>query len=240
MKKLFLALFLIPALLSAKDIRIMAGFKTTNILWNNPGKELMGPQVEEGEDFVRGGSFDVAQPGLELRADVKIDDKMRIPFSIDINFFSAKELIPINEFIIGRLMHEMNFIGFSTGLHYDIKKFRLLDTRIYGGLEVRTSILNNIKYKNFIIFKELPELNEYNNLPTKETAVRLGPVAKLGVDAKFNQYMNFNISFAYSIVNLIGRDDSRGELFTVEKQFENGESLVHTFQLSLMLQYNIK
>jgi hypothetical protein len=240
MKKIILFLLFINTLIFAGDFSIMSGFKNTNILWDNPGKELMGPKTEPGEDFIRGGSFDVSQPGIDFRIDYYLNEDFTIPLGFDYTFFSAKELIPLNNYIYGRLIHKLHFSGLYTGLYYNIKKYNILDTRIYGGIEIRGSFINNIKYQNYLIFKEIPDLNEYNNLPVKDNAFRLGTTAKLGVDANFNEYFNMNFSFSYTLVNLLNSDDGRGELFTVEKQFETQESLVHMFHISLMLQYNLK
>lgn len=240
MKKLILFIAFTPLFIFANDLNLMIGFKNTNILWENPGKKLMGPQVDEGEDFIRGGSFDVSQPGIAFRADYHVNKDFVIPVGVDYTFFSAKELIPINEFIYGRLEHHIDFIGVYSGLYYNIKRYGFMGARLYGGLEIRGSYLSNIKYENYLIFKQLPELNEHNQLPSKDNAFRLGTTAKIGVDSQLNKYVNFNINLSYSIINLIGTNDTRGELFTPQTQFETGESLVHMFHITLMLQYDIE
>ncbi len=231
---------LIPVFSYAGNISIMAGYKNTNILWDNLGKDLIAPQTEEGEDFIRGGSFDVAQPGIEFRMEYYLNDRFTIPFGLDYTFFTSKELVPLNNFIYFKYDHKIKYTGIYTGLYYTIKKYKILDTRIYGGIDARASFINNIEFKQYMVFREIPELNDTRDLNTKSNAFRFGGTAKLGVDANFNEYLNMHFDFAYSIINLIGAEDDRGELFSVDKDFQNQESLVHMFHISLMLQYNFK
>lgn len=241
MKRLAILILLIfPAIVSAGDFSIMAGYRNTNILWDNLGKDLIAPQTEEGEDFVRGGSFDVAQPGIEVRLEYYLNDRFTIPLGFDYSFFSAKELVPLNNYIYFKYDHLIKFTGIYTGLYYTIKKYDILNTRIYGGIDARASFINNIEFKQYMVFREIPELNDTRSLNTKSDAFRFGGTAKIGVDATFNEYLNMHFDFAYSIINLIGADDERGELFSVDKDFQNEESLVHMFHISLMLQYNFK
>jgi len=221
--------------------RLAAGLFTTQIIGNNPAKLPM-IATSDTDEAVTGGSFPDAQPGIELRLTFPIDDKdnLRIPFNIDYSFFRGKERINYNRNIIDYFSHTLNVLGINTGLHYVFLYVPFARAKVYTGLEVRMSFVHNIDvewfrdYVNNDVFKD-----ELYKIPPKENAFRLGGTFKLGVDGRLKDNLFINTGFGIGITNLIGKNDTRGELFTPITLQETGESNVINFHVFILIQYNL-
>jgi hypothetical protein len=216
------------------------GIITTQILGDNPAK-LPIISTSDSTDAVTGGSFPMLQPGIELRFTFPLDDNnnFRIPLSFDYTFFRGKERMNYNRKIVDYFSHTLNVLGINTGFHYAFLSIPVVRAKIYTGLEVRLSYIHNIDVEWYRDYLEAIFPDETYKYKTKPSVVRLGGAYKLGIEGRLNRKVYINTGASLMFTNLIGKDDSRGELFTPITMFEKKESLVYNFQLFILIQYNL-
>ena len=223
-----------------KHTSIAVGLSTTQILGNNPGKLSIQPSPTV-EPFVFGGGFLGAQPGLELRVTVPIDEEMRwrIPFGIDYQFYSAKERIPVGPYIEDHWVHDFKAITPYIGLSYVMQDLNFIKSKTYVSLEFRAASISNIVStweENYAFF---PDLDTLIVNRTKPNATRIGALIRAGVEGKLFDPIKLNASVGLSLMNIMGRDDERRELLTPFKIFETKESLVWNLNFSFLFQYEL-
>jgi hypothetical protein len=217
--------------------KIATGLTTTSIMGDNPAKLPMIPMTDE-EDAVTGGALKHAQPGIELRFTFPVDmtETMSIPLSLDYTFFTGRERINTSQFIVDIWTHSLNIFSISTGLHYVFYKMDFANAKMYGGLEARLSFIHNIDTRAERDYLENLLPDETWIVPPKESATRFGGNLRLGVEGKLHKSLYVNTGAAFSVVNLIGKDDSRGELLTPIKFLEVKESTLSSFHVFILLQ----
>ena len=74
----------------------------------------------------------------------------------------------------------------------------------------------------------------------QETATRLGMGLRIGVDGEVFAPWYVNISAGYNAFNLLGRNDSRGELFTPSNLSEKVESIIGAIATTILIQYKLR
>ncbi|MFP4527420.1 MAG: hypothetical protein ACLFQX_02645 [Candidatus Kapaibacterium sp.] len=196
-------------------------------------------QRDTTKEQITGGSFNGSQPGIGLQFLFVLDkeENFRIPLGFDYNFFRAAERIPISAFYEARLKHRVDVAGINLGLHYAFLKFPLAQAKIYGGIEARATYVFNGEFQKIQNYKLDDLMDEDVTIPTKPDVWRFGGQARLGIEGEIFDPVYINTSVAFGVINLIGRDDQRGELFTILSQYENEESLVSVINFSFLIQY---
>ncbi|PKL85462.1 MAG: hypothetical protein CVV22_07835 [Ignavibacteriae bacterium HGW-Ignavibacteriae-1] len=222
------------------DIKVALGLTTTSILGDNPAKLPMVPMTDE-EDAMTGGAMRHAQPGIEFRVTMPIDEKQiyYVPFSFEYAFFTGRERINRSQFIVDIWTHSFDLVSLSSGLYVNFYKMDFANAQIYGGLEGRLSFIRKIDTRASRDFLENIQPDEIWIVPPKEKASRIGGTFRLGVEGKLIEILHVNAGFAVSAINLIGKDNERGELFTPIKDLETQESTVTTLQVFILLQLNL-
>lgn len=210
-----------------------AGLKTAQILGVHQAKDPLREQ---------GGGYRLMQSGLELKSTYYIDDdnKFRIPLTLDYIFFRSIETISYRS-ETDRYTHDVNILSLSTGLNYSFAYFYTANAWVYAGLEFTGNYFHNVSYDYLIqsnideteIFRISEELRTPNN-----EIWRFGTLAKLGFEAELEKRLMINFSLNLHLVNLLGRDDSTGELFVVSS-LDDTESYLTFLNISLLLQYRI-
>lgn len=243
--KLIIILFLFGSIASYSQMethyRIGAGIITTQILGDNPAK-LSIINYSSKDDQVTGGSFPDAQPGVQLQFLFPIDEdaKFRIPVSLSYSFFRGKERVNYNRNIVDYYSHTLNIMGVNSGFQYAFLPVQFAHANMYAGLEISLNYINNIDiewyrdYLNNNVFKD-----EIYKTPPKEDALRIGGLFKLGVEGRLRKNFYINAGGAIGIMNIIGKNDNRGELLTPITMFETIESNVYTLQVYILVQYNL-
>lgn len=261
MYRYILALILLASVFEAKayfleGIIIGGGITTSKILGDNPATKPILPTDSTAEQ-ISGGSFNAIAPGFEVKALVPIDEKKlhNIPIGIILTNYSSGERIPISAYTVINLWHSVTNLAFYTGYEYsylNLKDFidlhsnperpasidRIPDVFFFVGADVRANLFLNGKYtfkEKYILF---PENNEQVVKSTKPDAFRLGAYFRTGVRGKLADKLSVNIAASAGVVNLVGKDDERGELLTPFTLFESKEGTLYTFNLSILLQYS--
>jgi hypothetical protein len=246
-KYLFIILFIIisySAFSQLGDIRLAAGISTIQILGNNIGTK---PFVyETGGNTIYGGSYDQAQPGIRLEATMPINqaETFEIPFGLEYNFFMGRERTPFGARSDIKMRHDNDVLTFSLGLNYSFYKFNPLDAeaKFYAGLDTRTTFILQGTYSQ-IGTSEIPDPSLSFSFKTKPTTIRFGGNLNVGINGKLMDPLYVDIKAGLGIMNLVGRNDYMGELFTLGRKnityVETKESMVYTFNVAMMLQIKL-
>lgn len=221
-----------------KDFNISFGVVTTSILGDNRAKLPM-VATDDSENAYTGGSFDYSQPGFSLKANIRDDEnKIRYGIGVDYLLFSGRERINITGGrIVHYLMHDVNILSFGADFNYVLLELDFANAKIYTGIEAKMYYLHNISAQ---VKEDWLEIDEMDNLIThtpKPNAFRFGGSVKAGIEGRLRKKLYVNTGLAVGLINLLGRDDERGELLTPLRLFEDKESYVPTLQVFISLQY---
>lgn len=221
-----------------KDVSVAFGLSTTQILSDNPAAKSIQPSSDR-EPIVFGGGFIGAQPGAELRLTFPLDEdaRWRIPVGVDLQFFTAKERVPIGRNIEDRRYHSFEIFTPYIGISYVMQDLKFLKAKTYTSIEFRAAMLSNIISRLEEDYFYLDQFDTTIVYPTKGNATRLGGIAKLGVEAMLFEPLQLNASIGVSLINAFLRDDKRRELLTPFKIFETQERYVWNLNFSLLFQY---
>ncbi|MCL5991692.1 MAG: hypothetical protein M1419_06270 [Bacteroidetes bacterium] len=227
----------------SKGFSLGWGMKTTELIGSNPAsKPFSEPDPNKPPLF--GGGFDGPQPGMELLFEFPVgeNNNFTIPLGIDYTFFQGLQRIPLTYFVLQDLDNRIDISSISLGLNYAIKKYDIANAKFYVGLEAKTSFVGKNVFTIVTNYRNLDSI-EILESSLKESCVRLGGSLKLGLEGEIAQNWYVNIHGTLGILNLVGRNDSRGELLTPYRKtsfsFENQESLVFTIQYSFLIQYRL-
>ncbi len=217
---------------------IGAGFSTVSILGDNPAK-LPIIQNDTNKKFIYGGSFDAVQSGFATRLTLYKGDRIRIPVDLDLTIYSSGERYPISGLLTVYYWHEVHNLSIGTGLHYVLTYLDWAEADIYSGIDLRGNIITK---------SELTYRDHWRNSPNRDTsyivdrksgAFRFGSYARLGIDGKLKNKLRIDASVALGLLNIIPRDNKRGELLTPLKIFENKEQIVPVLNFVLLLKYSL-
>jgi hypothetical protein len=221
--------------------KISAGVVTTSILGDNRAKLPMVATNDENDAYT-GGSFAFTQPGLTLRANFSDEetDRLRFGLGLDYLFFSGRERLNISGGrIVQYLRHDVNIMGFGGDLNYVLAELGFANAKIYSGIEAKMYYLHGISSE---VREDWLEIDDRDNTIThtpKSNAFRFGGSIKAGIEGRLRKKLFVNAGIGFGFINLLGRDDTRGELLTPLKLFEDTESLVSTMQVYILIQYNL-
>lgn len=218
------------------------GFTTTKILGNNPAINTISPiNVVDPP----GGSFNGAMPGIEVKGQYKLDEigDWRLVGGINYNFYSARERIP-RDISTFRLMNSVNILSPLVGINYTLMRFPTAMSFVYVGVEARYNYIHAISLIRQEEITTTGEIEEFE-FTGKEAAGRIGGLVKIGLEGELYENYMINVSWGIDALNLLGADDSRGQLLTpfAPERFnsslgvEQEEELTYNFYFSIMIQY---
>jgi hypothetical protein len=217
---------------------IALGLSTSWILGENPNSTPIFNRDSIAK-YYYGGGFSGSQPGIMLKCTYSLDEDSRfvIPFGVDYTMFSTGERVPLPDNIIAWFTNKVNVTAIFAGLDYFFWKIPFNDVRTYLGAEIRTSIIPPGEYT-----QEFQDRNVDTSLTikvkTKSQAIRWGGDIKLGVEGELFHPLYLNTSIGLGAINILGRDNNHGELFTPKKSLDNGtETLTYNLYFTLLLQY---
>lgn len=191
------------------------GLSTQSFLFDHPGANTMF--FDNTEDFIEGGSFDGSQTGIDFRITYIIPnyEKFYLSSGLDYTFLSSKEQYTVSNSSVTNYAHRLNLLSPYIGGYYRLARIPLANTNIYIGPEIRFNYIHNGRFKY-----ELQNIRDRNKTVliddyVKDDAFRVGALLRLGAEGELNEEVGANISVGLHWVNMIGSDDSYGELFTI-------------------------
>lgn len=235
-----------PRLASAQILslrEIGAGVSTAWINGANPAREPVTPEVllnvSDSTVVLPGGSFDGQQAGIGVRMRFSLGDSSQFGLMLgaDYLFYRGNWRIPVKT---GSVIqeHAVDMPTVILGLEYSVVNFSKL-ARLYTAVEARGAYLHSSFY-NWQFKRENGEIiQERGHTDAKPSAFRLGAALRLGVAGEFREGWIVDTSIGYGAVNLMGKDDVRGELLTTSNDFETKESTLGNILFSLMIMYRI-
>ncbi|MDT3739743.1 MAG: hypothetical protein RO257_09600 [Candidatus Kapabacteria bacterium] len=215
------------------------GLISTGIVGDNRAKLPMATTSTD-EDAFTGGSFKYTQPGIQARLTFPINnyEDFRFISTFEYTFFVGRERFGYDNVTV-LFSNKLNLMSFGFGLEYVWANLDFANAKLYTGVDVKANYIYKIYSDRYIKYLDNyiePDLLIYD---AKEDALRFGGNIKLGVEGRLRQNFHVNTGFSLGLVNLIGRDDSRGELMTPSTDFENHESFLPVLQVFVLVQYNI-
>ena len=201
-----------------KGFSVGWGMKTTELIGNNPASKPFS-ESDPNKPPLFGGGFDGPQAGMELLFEFPVGENndFVIPLGIDYTFYRGLQRIPQTYYVLQDLENSIDVSSLSLGLNYAVKKYSIANAKIYVGIEAKTSFIG----KNvFTIETNYHDLDSVEILKSsmKESCVRLGASLKFGLEGEIAQNWYVNIHGTLCILNLVGRNDTRGELLTPFKK----------------------
>lgn len=226
-----------------KGFSVAWGLKTTELLGSNPATKPFA-EIDPNKPPSFGGGFDGPQPGMELLFEFPVDENNNfvIPLGIDYTFYRGLQRIPQTYYVIQDIENSVDVSSISLGLNYAVKKYNIANAKIYVGIEVKSSFIGKNVFTIETNYHDLDSVEIWTS-SLKESCVRIGGSLKLGLEGEIAPNWYVSIHGTLGIVNLIGRDDTRGELLTPYKKtqfsIENQESLLYTLQYAFLIQYRL-
>lgn len=230
----------------AKDItKVEFGF-TATVLHGEQGAQLPMFSSRNDSTFVTGSNFVGAQSGVSARLNFEVGAMKRfiIPVGLDMTFFRGLQRLE-NPGLTGHGSVSCNVTSIVTGCQYRFAELPLSEAFLYGGVDVRGSFVGGSRFQyNVDEYSTGNPLPQYSlDTTLKPSVFRLGGAVRVGVQGILSEPLRINISAAYGVYNLVGRDlrstgaDRRGQLLTPTRIGETGEQFAMYSNISLWLQY---
>ncbi len=256
--KYILLILLIPtlSLLAQKEIntnsgsglfdhyKIGAGLNVFSIVAgdNNLNTASLMPIASEEGDLVIGGQMGGGHPGYHIQFTAYLDkeEDYKIPIGVSHNFLNAAQTRPAaSQGILTRYNHNIDLIKINAGFQFAFWDLDSSEAKVYIGPEFMYSFITNSLYveKFDNLSPNEPDI-EVARL-SKANATRIGGMIRLGVEGHLHQRVYINVGLGLGVLNLFGRDDERGELFTYTNKIEVQESYVTFLDFSLVIQYHL-
>ena len=230
----------------AKDLtKIDFGF-TATVLTGSQGAQLPMFSSRNDSTFVTGSSFMGAQSGVSARINFEMGSSKQfiIPFGIDMTFLRGLQRME-NPGLTGHGAVSAEINSIVTGLQYRVLELPLAEAFVYGGVEARGSFITAARFQyevdDYQTGNPLPQYSMDTTL--KSNVFRMGGAVRFGVQGILSEPLRINISAAYGVNNLLGRDlrttgaDRRGQLLTPTRIGEGGENFSTFTQVGIWLQY---
>ena len=221
------------------EIQIGIGLTTSWLNGSNPASDIILPK-----DTVHtiGGGFNGQQPGIALRGIFIMDPerRMRITTGLDYVWFTGLQRIEGSGYTL-YARHTLEIPTTVLGFEYAFMNLPLANAKLYGGVDARYSFITNGTFRRKIVYKLIDNIDDVT-ISTKKsfgTPSRFGAALKLGIEGELLDPVYVNISGAYGAINLIGRNNRRGELFTPTTDDETQESLLGNIMFTMMIQYRL-
>jgi hypothetical protein len=221
-------------------IFIAAGLSTVEIMGDNWGK-LPILQRDTSKADIIGGGFTGPQTGFGLLLTMIPDEKenFRIPIGFDYYLYNAAQRVPYTRNITYQFHHDINVYNLNLGLNYVLLRLSLAEAKILTGIEARTSFISGQDFNTAIEDRTVTTPDKIIRQPAKANTVRLGGALRLGIEGHIYEQWYLNINYGIGVMNLLGNDNSRGELLTPKIDPEKTENKVWNFLFSFLLQYRL-
>jgi hypothetical protein len=230
----------------AKDVtKVEFGF-TATFLHGNQGAQLPMFSSRNDSTFVTGSNYVGAQSGVSARMNFEVGSMRQfiIPVGIDMTFMRGLQRLE-NPGLTGHGSVSTNITSIVTGCQYRFAELPLAEAFLYGGVDVRGSFIGGARFQyevdQYSTGQPLPQYAQDTTL--KPSVFRLGGALRVGVQGIISEPLRINISAAYGVYNLVGRDlrttgsDRRGQLLTPTRIGETAEQFAAFSNISLWLQY---
>ena len=225
---------------------ILFGITTIRIVGPNAaGKPFIDRANKDNPSNIFGASYYGPQNGFRLQYSLHLDslDRIFLPISFDYILFDGRERYPGPSYEIF-LINQSSMPQVNVGFGYNFLKLFKSLLKFYVTADAKFSYLVANSFTKQLVDKSVTPFIESDTVwNVKNAAFRVGGGLNLGFKAKFSKNIFINMNLGFSVLNILGRNNARGELLTPFKEqkdlqyFENTENYVPTFNICMMLEY---
>ncbi len=220
-------------------IYLGVGLGGSNIFDSNPAWKPYFDRTESKIPLI-GGGFDGIESGVVIKGETNLDQDgdFMIPFSFEYVWLNSYEVFSLNESTRYGNGHYVNQQKIGTGLNYYFYTFPMQNVRPFVGFEIKGNFINNQLIERRTTFVRTKEVI-YDYPETKPAVFRLGAEVKAGFRGEVTDGFFLNVSAGIEWLNLMGRDDLRGELLTPFSTYEDKESIVPQYHIAFIIEYKL-
>lgn len=220
-----------------KNISVEFGMLPSLVVWND---KITSPLGSSSQNY-RGGGFFSFNNAFSFKTVFKpfANYHFSFPIGFEYIFYRAYHRVPISPFVTAYLTHSIDLPSINIGSRYSFFKLPFANVWTYGELNLSGNFVGSSKYSVKIDY-QLLDSSSAKAVIGKTSVFRFGGSLRFGFLGEIDGPWNVNIYSGLNLLNLLGRQDSRGELLTPSNIFEPKENPVYNFQLGLSIIYNLK
>ncbi len=217
-----------------KDLALELGLVPTSVFGNNSASAVFAPGAKES---TIGGGFFGFQNGILLKSIWEIKGtNLSIPFGLEYIFYRAYHRVPYAPKVTFYFRHFIDVPTLTLGLRYNMFKLPFANVKAYSEVDARGSFVGKSNYHLRIDYESL-DSTDLKSVSHKNSVFRFGTGIKLGFLGEIIHPFYANMFAAVNYVNLLGKNNGRGELLTPVPKYETSENPVFNFQLAVTLFY---
>lgn len=219
---------------------IAAGLSTNEIIGNDWGKFPI-LERDTNKPGIIGGGFTSSNPGFQFLMTFWFDTSgvFRIPLGVEYHYYEGLQRVPYTRHYTYFLKHRLDLWSIHLGLDVAFLNLQLAQTKVYTGIEFIANIFTNNLYTANLVHSTDPNISGETLRASKSNALRFGTGIKLGFEGLIVEPWYINASWSLSLLNLLGKDDARGELFTPNIDKEGKENNSYNFNFNFLVQYRL-
>lgn len=237
--KLFIILFLFcisifPLRSQLKDLALEVGLIPTSVFGDNGASSFFTAMQKES---TIGGGFFGFQNAFLIKTVWQIDQSnFSIPFGLEYIFYRAYHRVPYAPRVTFYFKHFIDAPTLTLGLRYNLFKLPFANVKAYTEIDARGSFIGKSNYSLRIDYESL-DSTEIRSVSLKNSVFRFGTGFKIGFLGEIVHPWYANMFLSVNYVNLVGKNNNRGELLTPVPKYETAENPVYNFQLAVTLFY---
>ncbi|MCX7909253.1 MAG: hypothetical protein N2560_07040 [Ignavibacteria bacterium] len=217
-----------------RDLAVEIGLIPTSVFGDNGASNVFTTGVKES---TIGGGFFGFQNGILLKTVWVLEESnLSIPFGLEYIFYRAYHRVPYAPRVTFYFKHFIDAPTLTLGLRYNLFKLPFANVKAYAELDARGSFIGKSNYSLRIDYEAL-DSTEIKKVSHKNSVFRFGTGFKIGFLGEIVHPWYANMFASVSYVNLLGKNNRRGELLTPVPKYESSENPVYNFQLAVTLFY---
>ncbi len=217
-----------------KDLGVEFGLIPTRVFGNNGASDVF--QGGNRESTIGGGFFGF-QTGLLLKSVFQISESgISIPFGFEYVFYRAAHRVPLAPNVTLYINHNIDVPTLTLGLRYPLFRLPFANVKFYSELDALGNFVGKSNYKIRIDYESF-DSTSIRSVSNKDFAFRFGLGFKAGFLGEIVHPWYANLFASVSYLNLLGKNNKRGELLTPDPRYETIENPVYNFQIAVSLMY---
>ncbi|MGQ9819648.1 MAG: hypothetical protein ACUVQ1_06970 [Candidatus Kapaibacteriales bacterium] len=220
-----------------KNTSIEFGMMPTLVVGND---KITSPLASSTQNY-RGGGFFGFNNAFFLKAifEPSLNSRFSFPVGVEYIFYRAYHRVPISRFVAAYLTHSIDLASVNIGTRYSFFKLPFANVLFFGELTFAGNFVGASNYSVRLDY-ELLDSSSLKTVVGKQSVFRLGGGIRFGFLGEIESPWYVNIFTGVNYVNLLGRNNSRGELLTPTNVFEPIENPVYNFTLGFSIIYKFK
>lgn len=189
-----------------------------------------------------GGGLYGQQTGFTLRGRFTLDadQQFRAIGGLDLTLYNASERLSFGtqNLIIRHSSYTPTLLGGIEYIPFRISRY----ANLYTSAEVRLAFFPDNTFESEYLNIATGEVISANTRSTKKAATRLGAAVKIGAEGYISKNVRADFSIGYGLMNIVGRDDTRGELLSANDTSiipESKENYLGNIIITMMVMFRL-